>query len=149
MRDLQPILYIHQCFSNRLPLTICRCAASFFKVLYADTNFLPKLKKCCHEVMADNCYKSRVALHLPVTAKEVMTFFVFFWISAPFRASSHNFRKELPGEVVISAVTSSFGALVQTSIMGPHFLVQNVQLGYFLQYRNHCVSLGFFDDSVL
>ena len=50
---------------------------------------------------------------------------------------------------VSSAVTSSFGAPVQTSIMGPHFLVQNVQLGYFLQYRNHCVSLGFFDDSVL
>ena len=49
----------------------------------------------------------------------------------------------------VSAVTSSFGAPVQTSIMGPHFLVQNVQLGYFLQYRNHCVSLGFFDDSVL
>ena len=48
-----------------------------------------------------------------------------------------------------SAVTSSFGAPVQTSIMGPHFLVQNVQLGYFLQYRNYCVSLGFFDDSVL
>ena len=48
-----------------------------------------------------------------------------------------------------SAVTSSFGAPVQTSIMGPHFLVQNVQLGYFLQYRNHCVSLGFFDDSLV
>ena len=48
-----------------------------------------------------------------------------------------------------SAVTSSFGAPLQTSIMGPHFLVQNVQLGYFLQYRNHCVSLEFFDDSVL
>ena len=48
-----------------------------------------------------------------------------------------------------SAVTSSFGAPVQTSIMGPHFLVQNVQLGYFLQYRDRCVSLGFFDDSVL
>ena len=47
-----------------------------------------------------------------------------------------------------SAVTSSFGAPVQTSIMGPHFLVQNVQLGYFLQNRDHCVSLGFFDDSV-
>ena len=46
------------------------------------------------------------------------------------------------------AVTSSFGAPVQTSIMGPHFLVQNVQLGYFLQYRDHCVSLGFFDDSM-
>ena len=59
---------------------------------------------------------------------------------------------ELQGKdktVADSAVTSSFGAPVQTSIMGPHFLVQNVQLGYFLQYRNHCVSLGFFDDSVL
>ena len=46
---------IHHCFSNHVPLTICRCAASLFKVLYADTNFLPKLKKSCHEVMVDNC----------------------------------------------------------------------------------------------
>ena len=57
--------------------------------------------------------------------------------------STHSYR------AAFSAVTSSFGAPVQTSIMGPQFLVQNVQLGYFLQYRNHCVSLGFFDDSVL
>ena len=25
------------------------CAASFFKVIYTDKNFLPKLKNCCHE----------------------------------------------------------------------------------------------------
>ena len=57
---------------------ICRYAASLFKVHYADTTFLPKLRKCCHEEMVDNCYKSRVALHLQVTAKEVMTFLYFF-----------------------------------------------------------------------
>ena len=54
------------------------CAASLFKVLYTDTNFLPKLRKCCHEEMVDNCYKSRVVLNLQVTAKEVMNFFYFF-----------------------------------------------------------------------
>ena len=52
-------------------------------------------------------------------------------------------------DLLIRAVTSSFRAPLQTSLMGPHFLVQNVQLGYFLQYRDHCVSLGVFDDSVL
>ena len=26
---------------------------------YTDTNFLPKLRKCCHEVMVGNCYKRR------------------------------------------------------------------------------------------
>ena len=50
------------------------CAASLFKVLYTDTNFLPKLRKCCDEVMVDNCYKSRVALQ--VTAREVMNIFL-------------------------------------------------------------------------
>ena len=61
------------------------CAASLFRVLHAETKFLPKLKKCCHEEMVDNCYKSRVALHLQVTAKEVMTFFYFF-------ADQHHFE---------------------------------------------------------
>ena len=62
--------------------TVCRgdlqvpwCATSLFKMLCADTNFLPKLRKCCHEEMVDNCYKSPVALHLQLTAKKVMTFF--------------------------------------------------------------------------
>ena len=73
--------YIKQCFSNCTPRKICRCTASLFKVLYADTNFLPKLRKCCHEEMVDNCYKSQVALHLQVTAKKVMTFFIFLQIS--------------------------------------------------------------------
>ena len=49
-----------------------------------------------------------------------------------------------------SAVTSSLETPVQTSIVGPPlFSTKNFQLGYFLQYRNHCVSLRFFDDSVL
>ena len=51
--------------------TVCR--ESFFKVLYTDTNFLSKLRKGCHEVMVDNCYKSRAALQ--VKAREVMTSF--------------------------------------------------------------------------
>ena len=57
--------------------TVCRdvlwYAASLSKVLYTDTNFLPKLRKCCHEVMVNNCYKSRAALQ--VTVREVKTFF--------------------------------------------------------------------------
>ena len=58
--------------------SISRCAASLFKVLCTDTNFLAKLRKmlakCCHEATIDNCYKSRVALQ--VTAREVITFFL-------------------------------------------------------------------------
>ena len=50
------------------------CAASLFKVLYTDANFLPKLRKCCHEGMVDNCSKSGVVA-LQVAAVEVMTFF--------------------------------------------------------------------------
>ena len=60
-------------------LYVCRdvlwCAASLFKVLC--TNFLPKLKKCCHEI-------------------------IFFWRSAPFRATSHDLRRLLPEEVMTS-----------------------------------------------
>ena len=37
-----------------------------------DRNFLPKLRKYCHEVMGGNCYRLPVALQ--VTAREVMTF---------------------------------------------------------------------------
>ena len=47
---------------------------SFLQVLYTDTNFLPKLRKCFHEVMIHNCYKSRVALQ--VTARKILTFFL-------------------------------------------------------------------------
>ena len=43
--------------------------------------FWLKLLKNSHEVMVDNCYKSRVALQ--VTARKVM---IFFWRSAPFQA---------------------------------------------------------------
>ena len=39
------------------------CAASLFKVLCTDTNFLPKMRKCCHEI-------------------------IFHWRSAPFWATS-------------------------------------------------------------
>ena len=58
---------------------------------------LLKLRKNSHEVMIDNCYKLRAALQ--VTAREEMT---IFWRSAPFRTTSHDFRKSFPGEVVIS-----------------------------------------------
>ena len=44
----------------------------FLKCIILNTNFLPKLKKCCHEVTIDNSYTSRVALQ--VTAREAMTF---------------------------------------------------------------------------
>ena len=47
-------------------------------MLYTDTNFLPKLRKCRHEEMVCNCYNSRVALHLQVKAKEVMNCFMIF-----------------------------------------------------------------------
>ena len=50
------------------------CAASLFKVLYTYTNFLSKLRECCHEVMVDNCYKSGGRVALQVTVREVMTF---------------------------------------------------------------------------
>ena len=43
-------------------------------MLYVDTNFLPKLRKCYHEVMADFCRKSRVALQ--AWSIEVITFFL-------------------------------------------------------------------------
>ena len=62
------------------------CAASLFKMLYDDTKFLPKLRKCCHEVMVDNCYKSLVAVE--VGAREVV---IFFWRSAPFQVTSPDF----------------------------------------------------------
>ena len=79
------------------PWTICRCAASLFKVLYVDRNFLPKSKKCCHKVMVNNCCKSRVALQ--ITAREIMT---FFGRSASFRAESSDFQRFLLREVAIS-----------------------------------------------
>ena len=41
-------------------------------------------------------------------------------------------------QLLIRAVTSSVGALVQTSIMGlPFFSVLNIQLSYFSQHKNH------------
>ena len=61
-------------FSNCVPRKICKCAASLFKVFYIYTNFHSKLRKCCHEVMVDNCYKSGGRVALQVTAREVMTF---------------------------------------------------------------------------
>ena len=96
-KEIYKAMFLKLCASE-----IFRWAASLFKVLYTNTNFLPKLRKCCHEEMVDNCYKSRVAFHLQVTAKEVITFFLFFCRSAPFRTTSNYFRKLLPGEVVIS-----------------------------------------------
>ena len=39
-----------------------------------DTNFLPKSRECCHEVMVNNCCKSQVALQ--ITARKIMTFFL-------------------------------------------------------------------------
>ena len=71
---------LDQCFSNcvaqhtDVPWKIYRCAASIFKVLYVDTSFLPKLRKCCHEVTTDLCRKSQVGLQ--VSLLEVMTFFL-------------------------------------------------------------------------
>ena len=71
---------IAQCFPNSVPRhtgapwTICRCAANLFKVLYVDTNFLLKSRKCYHEEMVNNCCKSRVTLQ--ITAREIMNFFV-------------------------------------------------------------------------
>ena len=52
------VIWLMQCFPNCVPW----CAASIFKVLYVDTKFLPKLRKCCYEVIVDLCRKSRVAL---------------------------------------------------------------------------------------
>ena len=92
-----------QCFSNCVPRRfagVTCCATSLFKVLYIITNFLRKARKCCHGKMVDKCYKSRVALHLQFTAKEVMTFFLFLCRSAPFRTTSHYFRKSLLIEVI-------------------------------------------------
>ena len=49
------------------------CAASLFKVRYT-TDILSQSRKCCHEVMVDNCYKSGGRVALQVTVREVMTF---------------------------------------------------------------------------
>ena len=71
---------LDQCFSNcvsqhtDVPWKIYRCAASSFKVLYVDTSFVSKLRKCCHEVTTDLCRKSQVPLQ--VSLIEVMTFFL-------------------------------------------------------------------------
>ena len=51
--------------------TVCRgrftgvlwCAAILFKVLYTDTNFLPK---CCHKVMVDNAISVIVIVYRPL-----------------------------------------------------------------------------------
>ena len=67
----------------------------FLKCVIPNTNFPSKLKKCCHEVTVENSYKLRVALR--VTAREAIT---FFSRSAPFRATSHDFQRSLPGEVI-------------------------------------------------
>ena len=96
-------MHLNQCFPNCVPRhtgapwTICRCAASAFKVLYVDTNFLPKSRKCCHEVMVNNCCKSRVALQ--IKAREMMTFLAK---SVSFRAESSDFQRFLLREVAIS-----------------------------------------------
>ena len=55
------------------------CAASIFKVLLVDTSFLPKLRKCCHELTVDLCSKSRVAFQ--VSSIKMMTFFEISTIS--------------------------------------------------------------------
>ena len=59
--------------------TVCRGRFAsvpqvFFKVLYTYTKFLSKLRKCCCEVMVDNCYKSGGQVALQVTTREIMTF---------------------------------------------------------------------------
>ena len=66
--------YMQQCFSNCVLWKICRCAASLYKVLYTHTNFLPKLRKYCHEVMVNICCKSLVAVQ--VMAREIINFFL-------------------------------------------------------------------------
>ena len=48
-------------------------------VLERKKSFKLKLRKNSHKVIVDYCYKSPVALQ--VTAKEVMTFFIFLEIS--------------------------------------------------------------------
>ena len=67
-------------------------------MLYVETNFLPKLRKCCHEIMVDICRKSQVALQ--VTSIKVMTFFSLR--STPFLAELHDFRRLFPREMVNS-----------------------------------------------
>ena len=57
-------------------------APSPFQVLFVVTNFLRKLRKCCH-------YKSRQKSN------------GFFWKSTPFVAASRDFRRSLPRKVVI------------------------------------------------
>ena len=76
---------------------VCR---EFFKVLYVDTKFLPKLRKCCYEVIVDICRKWWVTLQ--VTLIEVMTFLKIILEIAPFRAASCHFQRSLPREMVIS-----------------------------------------------
>ena len=34
---------------------VSQSVASLFGVFYTDTNFLPKLRKCCYEVIVDKC----------------------------------------------------------------------------------------------
>ena len=65
-------------------------------MLLVDTSVLPKLRKCCHEVTADLCRKSQVALQ--DSSIEVVTFFLK---SASFRVPSRDFRKSLPKEMMI------------------------------------------------
>ena len=60
-------------FSKLCAAKIRGCAANLFKVLYVDTNFLPKLRKCDYEIKVNICCKSRVALQ--ITERELMTFF--------------------------------------------------------------------------
>ena len=90
-------LGVEQCFPNCVQWKIFWCTASIFKVLHVDTNFLPKLRKCCHLVMVDFCRKSRVAFQ--VSSIEMKT---FFWRLAPFWVPSRDSRRSLPREMMIS-----------------------------------------------
>ena len=60
-------------FPKCVPRKICRCVTNLLKVVYIDTNFVPKLKKCYVEVMVDDLHKLRVAFQ--VSAREAMTLF--------------------------------------------------------------------------
>ena len=85
-------------------LMCCR-VLNLFKVLYSDTNFLPKLTKCCHEVLFDNCFKSWVALQ--ETVREAMAFFLRL---VPFRTTSHDFWRN--GGFQIISLAAKFDQLV-------------------------------------
>ena len=79
------------------------CVVSLFKVLYTDMNFLTKLRKCCHEVMVDNCYKPQVALQ--ILARKVLTFLLRqgcanFFNGGP-NTNKHNILRAAPSNRII------------------------------------------------